>query len=193
LSVSHRRGRRHRRRRPVHGCSDGQLRSSLGALLPAGHPPARALTLLDLVADDVPGSATSNVACLRLDPVTGEQTYSSAGHLPALVVGANGAARWLDEARGPVLGLVDRRPRPEAPTIRPGGATLLLFTEGLIERRGEDLDAGLERLAAAAIARRTAPSGCRIGRSWAPGGAGSSRRGVACCAGCQPGVNSVSR
>jgi PAS domain S-box-containing protein len=135
----------------------GQLRSSLGALLLAGHPPAEALTLLDRIADDVPGSAVSTVACLRLDPGTGELTYSRAGHLPPLLIGADGAACWLDGARGSVLGLANRAPRPEARTTLPAGTTLLLFTDGLIERRGDDLDAGLSRLATAATARRDAP------------------------------------
>jgi len=134
----------------------GQLRSSLGALLLAGHPPAEALTLLDLVADDVPGSAVSTVACLRLDPGNGALTYSSAGHLPTLLVDAAGGIRWLTEGRGPVLGLPDRGSRPEATTTVPAGATLLLFTDGLVERRGDDLDTGLDRLARAAAARRGA-------------------------------------
>src|SRR3954447_17435200 len=135
----------------------GQLRSSLGALLLAGHPPAEALTLLDLIADDVSGSAVSTVACLRLDPATGELIYSRAGHPPSLIISAEKAATWLDEGHGPVLGLPDRRPRPEATTTLPVGATLLLFTDGLIERRDEDLDAGLHRLSAAAVTRSGAP------------------------------------
>jgi serine phosphatase RsbU (regulator of sigma subunit) len=105
----------------------------------------------------VPGSAVSTVACLRLDPGTGELTYSRAGHLPPLLIGADGAACWLDGARGSVLGLDNRAPRPEATTTLPAGTTLLLFTDGLIERRGDDLDAGLSRLATAATARRVVP------------------------------------
>jgi PAS domain S-box-containing protein len=135
----------------------GQLRSALGALLVAGHPPAEALTLLDVVADNVPGAAVSTVVCLRLDTGTGELTYSRAGHPPPLLIDAAGTATWLDEAGGPVLGLLDRALRPEAWTNLPAGATLLLFTDGLVERRGDDLDAGLGRLAAAASARRDTP------------------------------------
>jgi serine phosphatase RsbU (regulator of sigma subunit) len=135
----------------------GQLRSSLGALLLAGHPPAEALTLLDLIADDVPGAAVSTAACLRLDPRTGELTYSRAGHPPPLLLDIEGGTAWLDGARGPVLGLADRSARPESRTSLPVGGTLLLFTDGLVERRGEDLDAGLGRLARAAAARRAGP------------------------------------
>jgi serine phosphatase RsbU (regulator of sigma subunit) len=134
----------------------GQLRSALGALLLAGNPPAEALTLLDLIADTVPGSAVSTVACLRLDPATGELAYSRAGHLPPLVIDPDGSATWLAEGRGPVLGLPDRAPRPEATITLPAGATLLLFTDGLVERRNDDLEVGLNRLCAAALTRRGA-------------------------------------
>ena len=111
---------------------------------------AEALTLLDRIADDVPGSAVSTVACLRMDPATGMPTYSRAGHLPLLVIDADGwspgwtrgAARCSDCSTGGA--------RPDATTALPAGATLLLFTDGLIERRGEDLETGVHRLSAAA-------------------------------------------
>ena len=97
------------------------------------------------------------MACLRVDPATGALTYSRAGHLPPLVIGADGAAGWLDEGRGPVLGLLDRPSRPEATTTLAAGATLLLFTDGLVERRDEDLDVGLQRLSTVAASRSGAP------------------------------------
>jgi serine phosphatase RsbU (regulator of sigma subunit) len=135
----------------------GQLRSSLGALVRGGHPPTEALTLLDVIADDVPGAAVSTAVCLRLDPRTGELAYSRAGHPPPLLLDAAGGTAWLDGARGPVHGLAERSPRPEGRTTLGAGGTLLLFTDGLVERRGEDLDAGLARLARAATARQAAP------------------------------------
>ncbi|MGY1725472.1 SpoIIE family protein phosphatase [Geodermatophilus sp. SYSU D01062] len=135
----------------------GVLRSSLAALLVAGHPPAEALTLLDRIADDVPGAAVSTVACLRLHPATGELSYSRAGHPPPLLTDADGGITWLDGAPGRALGLPDHSARPEARTVLPAGATLLSFTDGLIERHDDDLDAGLARLAGAATARRAAP------------------------------------
>jgi serine phosphatase RsbU (regulator of sigma subunit) len=110
-----------------------------------------------MTASSVPGSAVSTVACLRLDPATGNLTYSRAGHLPPLLIDADGAARWLAEGRGPVLGLPDRRPRPEAATALAAGGLLLLSTDGLVERRNDDLDVGLDRLCAAAVTRRGAP------------------------------------
>ena len=56
-----------------------------------------------------------------------------------------------------MLDVPDRRPRPDATTALPEGATLLLFPDGLVERRNEDLDVGLQRLCAAAVTRCGAP------------------------------------
>jgi anti-anti-sigma factor len=134
----------------------GQLRSALGALLVAGHAPAQALELLDQIADEVPGAGVSTVACLQLDPASGELAYSRAGHPPALLVDWEGA-RYLDGGLGAALGLPHRGRRPEAVTRLAPGSVLLLYTDGLVERRGATLDAGLDRLAGAAAARRYAP------------------------------------
>jgi anti-anti-sigma factor len=134
----------------------GQLRSALATLLLAGFTPARALEHLDRFADQVPGAAISTVACLLLDTATGRVTYSSAGHLPPLLLNAVGHEQ-LDGALGPALGIAVTGRRREAATTVPAGATLLLYTDGLVERRGDTLDAGQERLGAAAALRRSAP------------------------------------
>src|SRR4051794_4109665 len=134
----------------------GQLRSALAALLGAGFTPGRALELLDRFATQVAGARVSTVACLHLDPVTGRLTHSSAGHPPSLLLAAD-RATYLDGGHGPALGLPTRGPRPEAVTTLPIGGTLLLYTDGLIERRGTTLDDGLARLAQAAGARRSGP------------------------------------
>jgi anti-anti-sigma factor len=134
----------------------GQLRSSLATLLLAGHSPAEALELLDLFADEVPGAGVCTVACLQLDPATGRLTYSRAGHPSPLVVDGQ-AASFLDEGLGPALGLPGRGSRPQATATVPAGATLWLFTDGLVESRAAALDAGLSRLAAAVTARLDAP------------------------------------
>ncbi|MGY1711969.1 SpoIIE family protein phosphatase [Geodermatophilus sp. SYSU D00758] len=133
----------------------GQLRSSLATLLFAGFSPGRALELLDGFAAPITGSRVSTAACLLLDPATGELTCSRAGHPPPLVASAAGA-RFLDGGLGPALGLPGTRARPEAGTVLAAGSTLLLFTDGLIEVRGADLDEGLRRLAAAVTARASA-------------------------------------
>jgi len=89
-------------------------------------------------------------AYLTIDLVTGDYLISSAGHPPAAQFEA-GSGRWrLTKARGIVLGVVpDPRSRPESGTLRPGDA-LMLYTDGLVEVPGRDIDAGIDRLLGAA-------------------------------------------
>lgn len=83
---------------------------------------------------------------LTLDLVTGDYLISSAGHPPAAHF-ESGSGRWrLTSARGVVLGVLpDLRCEPEAGTLRPGDA-LMLYTDGLVEAPGLDIDAGIDRL-----------------------------------------------
>jgi len=83
---------------------------------------------------------------LTLDLATGDYLISSAGHPPAAHF-EGGSGRWrLTRARGIVLGVVPNpRSKPEAGIIRPGDA-LLLYTDGLVEVPGRDIDAGIDRL-----------------------------------------------
>jgi serine phosphatase RsbU (regulator of sigma subunit) len=92
--------------------------------------------------------------------VTGELRYASAGHPPMLVVAPGGGeARWLDEGRsGPLLGR-PRGDRGEASTTLAPGAALVLYSDGLVERRGEPITAGLERLRTAAARAGDAGAG----------------------------------
>ncbi len=140
----------------------GQLRSALAALLLAGFSPAQALEGLDRFALHVPGARASTACCLRLEPDSGRLTYSSAGHPPPLLVDSvdapgDGAPRdgYLEGGLRSALGLPTAGPLQEAAMTVSPRATLLLYTDGLAERRGESLDDGLERLAAAATARRS--------------------------------------
>ena len=138
----------------------GQLRSALAGLLLAGLRPAQALEVLDRFAGHVDGARMSTVACLRLEPDAGRLSYSSAGHPPQLLVdGGDGSGRdgYLAGGQGPALGLPAAGSRPEAGRSLAPGATLVLFTDGLVERRGATLDQGLGRLAAAVTARRSDP------------------------------------
>ena len=72
--------------------------------------------------------------------------YVSAGHPPPLVVGPGGAAFAADHGANPPLGLPQPPAFVEAEVAMPPGTSVLLYTDGLIERRDESLDAGLERL-----------------------------------------------
>ena len=128
----------------------GQLRSALAGYLLDGHPPAAALERLDRFAQRVDGAAGSTCACLTLDWSTGQLTWALAGHPPVLLVDAEGGARFLPGGAGTVLGVTRRPPYSQASTTIEPGASVVLFTDGLVERREAVIDAGLEWLASAA-------------------------------------------
>jgi serine phosphatase RsbU (regulator of sigma subunit)/anti-sigma regulatory factor (Ser/Thr protein kinase) len=123
----------------------GQVRSACRALL-LDHPSPRvALAGLDRFAARLPGAQCTTVVCAVLSPDTGELVYSSAGHPPPILVLADGTTQLLDEGRTIPLGIRAERPRPEAHVTLPARATLLLYTDGLVERRRSGLDHGIAR------------------------------------------------
>jgi serine phosphatase RsbU (regulator of sigma subunit) len=125
----------------------GQLRSALAALTVADVGPPQALAALDQIARHNPNATASTAVKVVLDPHLGFAAYSSAGHLPPLLLHPDGTIEALDAALGPPLAVtetIERRPLGTA-TLAPG-STLLLYTDGLVERRGEDLDVGIDRL-----------------------------------------------
>jgi serine phosphatase RsbU (regulator of sigma subunit) len=137
----------------------GQLRSAGRALLLESHSPAQVLSALDRFASLVPGATCSTVFCAVVDRAAGTLRYSSAGHVPAIVVDADGGSRFLTAAGSLPLAVVDGLVRPEADVALRPGSTLLLYTDGLVERRDEDLDVGMARaVAAVADGRHLAPA-----------------------------------
>jgi anti-anti-sigma factor len=131
----------------------GQLRSALAAFLSEGHEPARALDLLDRFARSVDGASVSTVSCLLLDPESGSLLHAHAGHPPPLVLDETGAA-YLTGGEGPALALPRPAAHAQATSILRPGSTLLLYTDGLVERRRAPLDEGMGRLADVAAAAR---------------------------------------
>ena len=130
----------------------GQLRSVLAAQLLDGCSPASALERLDRFAARVAGSAGSTCACLLYDWSTGVLRWALAGHPPVLLVGGPGGARFLGgTGSGAVLGVRGRPPYVEGSAKVAAGSSIVLYTDGLVERRGELLDTGLDRLATAAV------------------------------------------
>ncbi|MES9556888.1 MULTISPECIES: SpoIIE family protein phosphatase [unclassified Streptomyces] len=128
----------------------GQLRSALSAASRSCGGPARALEILELYADSVVGAENTTVASALIDWDARHITYSVAGHLPPALLRGDGTAEFLDRATDPPLGArCDPGPRPQATVPFTEGAFLVLYTDGLIERRNEDIDTGLSRLTAA--------------------------------------------
>ena len=92
----------------------GQLRSAIAATAPYVPDPAALLTRADVLAGQISGAECATVACVLLDPATGQLSYATAGHPPILVVHAAGGTTYLDGGRGLPLG-VARATRRHAP------------------------------------------------------------------------------
>ena len=128
----------------------GQLRSAVRAYALDGHAPAALLDRLNAFQSGLRGDAMATVALVAVDLEAELVRYASAGHPPGLIVAADGDSRWLDEVVGPPLGAAADLSYREGEAHLGSGATLVLYTDGLVEIRGEHLDRGLDRLRAAA-------------------------------------------
>ncbi|MCE5288713.1 MAG: SpoIIE family protein phosphatase [Nocardiaceae bacterium] len=125
-----------------------QLRSASRALLLQDVRPAAVLEGLDAVAARIPGALCTTVCVSIIDPSTGEMSISSAGHMPVLWAGPNGAFGEIVGGRGVPLAAVPGRRRPDAQAAIPPGATVVWYTDGLVERRGLSIDDGISDLTA---------------------------------------------
>ncbi|ASN28104.1 protein phosphatase [Streptomyces pluripotens] len=126
----------------------GMLRSALSAAIRALERPAQALEVLGLYARSVEGALNTTAVKAMVDPRSRLIIYSNAGHPPPLLLHRDGGCEFLDQAMDPPLGARPQHvPRPQAGHAYTPGDTLVLYTDGLVERRGEDIDAGLTRLA----------------------------------------------
>lgn len=126
-----------------------RYRYGLKALLSAGHPPGEALSMLNRtatadqpLADD--GFAT--VICMCFDPKAKTLTWARAGHPFPMLRDADGTVRALRTLSDPPLGVKPDFEYSEDRTTVAPGSTLVLYSDGLIERRGEDIDTSTERL-----------------------------------------------
>jgi PAS domain S-box-containing protein len=127
----------------------GQLRSACRALLLQDASPAQTLSAMDRFSALVPGAYCSTVFCGILDRETGQLTYSSAGHPPGILAHPDGRVELLREGRSFPLAVQGDARRTEATCFLPGRSALLLYTDGLVERRRVSIDEGIARAGAA--------------------------------------------
>jgi anti-sigma regulatory factor (Ser/Thr protein kinase) len=127
-----------------------QLRTALRAYALEGHGPAEVVSRLNRLMSHLAPCTMTTLSYLVLDPAAESLTAVSAGHLPPLVIGADGTAAYLPVESDVALGISRGALYREQTFDLPVGSTVALFTDGAVEVRGEPLEAGLERL------RRTA-------------------------------------
>lgn len=137
-----------------------QLRNMLRAYTWAQEQsPHRTLERMDQALEHISDvyMATLVLAHLTVDEAgRWELLWSSAGHPPPLLVHHDGIVHYLEEGSGVLLGTGMARPRADARIALPPGSTLVFYTDGLVEARGQSLDTGLRRMRqhAASLAHR---------------------------------------
>jgi anti-sigma regulatory factor (Ser/Thr protein kinase)/putative methionine-R-sulfoxide reductase with GAF domain len=128
----------------------GQLRTGLRAYALEGQPPGETLKRLDRLLQSIRGRGMATAAYALFSLETGSLRIASAGHPPPVLVSAAGEASLIEIAAAPPLGTLPYPTHQEVEISLGPGETILMYTDGLIERRGESLIAGLERLRATA-------------------------------------------
>ncbi|UYQ63061.1 SpoIIE family protein phosphatase [Streptomyces peucetius] len=123
----------------------GQLRTAVRAYARLDLPPHEVLQLLDGLAAEIDPSQIATCVYAVHDPNEGRLVYASAGHLPILVRDADGTVHTAAEPTGPPLGTGGWLHTSGAIDLPPG-STAVLYTDGLVERRGEDIDEGVAAL-----------------------------------------------
>jgi PAS domain S-box-containing protein len=128
----------------------GQLRHATRAYALEGHPPAVVLDRLDRLVRSLDGGQMATLLYLVAEPDHGTIHYASAGHVPPLVIGPEGAAEYLASAPNPPLGVFESEGHKELTAELAPGSTIVLYTDGLVEERGVSIDQGLDALRLAA-------------------------------------------
>jgi hypothetical protein len=124
----------------------GQLRSAARALLLEEADPARMVASLDRFSLSIAGGEYASVACVIVDRSACTITYCRAGHPPPLLRRPEGIT-WLDANGGPVLGVQPDKERANTTIPFAVGDVLVMYTDGLVERRRRPMDEQLDVLA----------------------------------------------
>ncbi len=126
----------------------GELRAALRAYAVAqpSSPAAVVGSLNALVTITHSAQMVATLLYIVVSEDGAHMRFASAGHLPPLLMGAGGETRFLEHRHDPPLGAEERLDFSEWEGELDTGSTLLLYTDGLVERRGEAIDVGMERL-----------------------------------------------
>jgi sigma-B regulation protein RsbU (phosphoserine phosphatase) len=124
----------------------GRVRSALRAYALLGGSPATVLELTDHKVQHFEIGTMVTVVCATSLPPYDDWQIATAGHPAPLIAAPDAAPRLLDLPVGPPLGVTSDAKRSDAAASLPRGAVMVLYTDGLIERRGESIDVGFERL-----------------------------------------------
>lgn len=134
----------------------GQLRTAVRAYARLDLPPHEVLQLLDGLAAEIDASQIATCAYAVHDPNEGRLVYASAGHLPILVRDQDGTVHRAEDPTGPPLG-TGGWIHTSGTIALPPGSTAVLYTDGLVERRSEDIDEGVAALERALSGAKGSP------------------------------------
>nr|WP_269205181.1 SpoIIE family protein phosphatase [Motilibacter aurantiacus] len=143
----------------------GQLRNLLrGVAFALDRGPAELLATLDAALRQLRIGTLATAVLARVEQTFEERAaglrtlrWSNAGHPPPLLVAPDGTAQLLERPADLLLGLAPDIPRADHSAVLTPGSTVVLYTDGLVERRGEELDEGLARLAMTAARLHALP------------------------------------
>ena len=135
----------------------GQIRSAMRAYAFDDESPGDTLTKLNAVMRGLEQRETATAVYLALDLAERTLCLASAGHPPPLLIDPAGSAELLEAGRSVPLGVDAGTRYPEAVERLEPGSTVLLYTDGLVERRGSSLNEGLERLVSEATGQSAEP------------------------------------
>ncbi|WUH91844.1 SpoIIE family protein phosphatase [Streptomyces sp. NBC_00433] len=134
----------------------GQLRTAVRAYARLDLPPHEVIQLLDGLASEIDATQIATCVYAVHDPSEGRLSYASAGHLPILIRDPDGTVQRTEEPTGPPLGTGGWTHNSATVPFGPG-CTAVLYTDGLIERRGEDIEEGVSTLMRALAGATGAP------------------------------------
>ena len=127
----------------------GQLRNAVRVYASEGYQPRELVTRLNRLTAELDIEHMATLVQGELDPITGQLIYTTAGHLPPLIRRADGSITWLRDGASVPVGALPATEFGRAETTLEPGAVLILYTDGLVERRTVPIDEDLDRLAAA--------------------------------------------